>query len=111
MRTIVAAVLTAALAAPALAGPDHALHDEAAELAECMAGVARLAAMAATLPAGDLSRRFAENELRTAVTEAEAGDVDECPALLESAERTLADRPYNLRPGERLRGYGPDDAG
>lgn len=106
MTRILSALLLACLAGPALA---HDAYDEEAELAECVAGVARLREQASALPADDLSRRFAETDLRNALTEAEAGDVDECPILLDRVEQTLRNRPFNLRPGETLRGYGPDD--
>lgn len=76
--------------------------------AACMAAVAEVRDQAAALPAGDPSRRFAEHDLDTALTEMNAGEVEECPGLVENARMTLLKRLYRLRPGERLRGYGPD---
>lgn len=77
----------------------------------CIAEVADLRVRAATLPQGDLSRRFAEHDLDTALREMAAGDVDECPVLIERARHTITTRPYILRPGETLDGYGPDTRG
>lgn len=74
----------------------------------CMASVAAARARAQTMPQGDLSRRFAENHLDTALAEIAAGDVDECHELVARAIRTIRVRPYQLYPGEVLNGYGPD---
>ena len=73
----------------------------------CMASVAAVRARAETMPQGDLSRRFAENDLDTALSEMAAGDVDECHELVARATRTIRVRPYQLHPGEVLDGYGP----
>ena len=81
------------------------------ETQACIAHVADLRARAAALPEGDLSRRFAEHDLDTALSEMAAGDVDECPVLIERALRTISTRPYRLRPGENLDGFGPDTRG
>lgn len=77
----------------------------------CIANVADLRKRAASLPTGDLSRRFAEHDLDTALSEMAAGDVDECPVLIERARHTIETRPYILRPGETLNGYGLDRRG
>ena len=100
----VAGLLVAALSLgpPAFAQPSA--DDEAA----CEADVAATRAEAAAFPAGDPSRRFAEHALATALTEMSAGEVDECPGLVEQARVILTTRPYVLRPGETLHGYGPD---
>ena len=74
----------------------------------CMASVAAARARAETMPQGDLSRRFAENDLDTALAEMAGGDVDECHELIERAIHTIRVRPYRLHPGEVLDGYGPD---
>jgi hypothetical protein len=74
----------------------------------CAAAVAAMRVRAAELPAGDLSRRFAETELASAMAELEAGDPDECEEMVERAGHIVETRPYALRPGEMLHGYGPD---
>lgn len=73
----------------------------------CIASVAAVRARAEMMPQGDLSRRFAENDLDTALTEMAAGDVDECHELVARAIHTIRARPYQLHPGEALDGYGP----
>lgn len=75
----------------------------------CMASVAAVRARAETMPQGDLSRRFAENDLDTALAEIAAGDADECHHFVARAIRTIRMRPYQLYPGEVLNGYGPDN--
>ena len=97
-----AAMLLASASYPARAGDEERA---------CLAAVAAMRERAATLPTGDLSRRFAENDLDTALMEMEAGDVDECPGRVERALHTLTKHPYKLRPGEILNGYGPDTQG
>lgn len=77
----------------------------------CIASVAAVRVRAESLPPGDLSRRFAENDLDTALTEMAAGDVDECHELVARAIHTISARPYRLHPGEVLDGYGPDTRG
>ena len=74
----------------------------------CIAAVRVARARAEALPAEHLSRRFAEHDLRTALLEMEAGDVDECEELVRRAEEAVAQRRYVLRPGQALDGYGPD---
>lgn len=79
------------------------------DAATCSAAVAAMRLRAHALPTGDLSRRFAEHDLDTALTEFAAGDTDECEELVERAAETIATRRYVLRPGEVLDGYGPAD--
>ena len=81
------------LAGPAMAGPE----EEA-----CLAGLALARSYAATLPTGDLSRRFAETELNTAETELNSGEVEECAPAIEHARWIVLARPYRLLPGEVL---------
>lgn len=81
------------LAGPAMAGPD----EEA-----CLAGLASARRYAATLPAGDLSRRFAETELNTAQIELESGEVEDCAPAITHARWIVLARPYRLLPGEVL---------
>ncbi len=73
----------------------------------CVASVAAVRARAEAMPQGDLSRRFAENDLDTALAEMAAGDVDECRELVARAIHTIRVRPYQLHPGEVLDGHGP----
>lgn len=73
----------------------------------CTASVAAVRARAETMPKGDLSRRFAENDLDIALAEMAGGEVDECHKLVARALRTIRVRPYQLRPGEVLDGHGP----
>lgn len=74
----------------------------------CAAAVTAMRVRAAALPAGDLSRRFAEADLANAMAELEAGDPGECEELVEHAAHVIETRPYILWPGEMLHGYGPD---
>jgi len=98
------------LGAVILAGASSAARAGGAEQA-CQASVADLRVRAATLPQGDLSRRFAEHDLDTAMNEMAAGEVEDCPDLVNRARHTIDNRPYILRPGETLDGYGPDTPG
>ena len=82
--------------------------DEAEDAAACEQAVAQAVSLVAALPAEDPSRRFAEADLRTALTEMASGEVDECPELVARAKETIETRPYRLRAGERMDGYGPD---
>lgn len=90
----------------ALGGPAFAEGDGP----RCIAAVEHVRVQAAALPIGDLSRRFAEHELDSALIELGAGDVDECIEFVQRATEIVATRPYVLRPGERLNGYGPEAA-
>ena len=74
-----------------------------------MDSVAAARERAASLPHGDPSRRFAESDLTTALTEMASGEVEECPDLVERALHVIEARPYQLRPGEIMSGYGPAD--
>lgn len=89
-----------------LGSPAYAEDDAKA----CAEAVEHARLQAAALPANDLSRRFAEHDLRTALIELGAGDPDECAELVQRAVEVIATRPYVLRPGERLNGYGPEAA-
>lgn len=80
-------------ASPVWAGP--------AEQA-CLDDLADTRRYAATLPAGDLSRRFAETELNTAETELNAGEVEDCAPAIAHARWIVQVKPYALRPGETL---------
>ncbi len=104
-----ATVLIAALLAAPL-GSARAEADIAADTAAdaCRVTVADLRVRAAFLPANDLSRYVAERELESALRELIAGDVDDCEGMAEHAAQVIETRPYVLRPGEVLDGYGPD---
>lgn len=80
-----------------LAGPALADEEE-----QCRAAIAVARDLAASMPSGDLSRRFAEHELDTAGLEMESGEVDDCPESVSRARHIIATRPYVLRPGEVL---------
>ena len=101
-RSLLGAVILIAAVSSAQAGKEEQA---------CIASVADMRARVAALPAGDLSRRFAENDLDTALSELAAGDADECSKLIERAFHTISTRPYRLYPGETLHGYGPDPQG
>jgi len=113
--TMTSRFLLSAAAVLMLAGPSRPAGAQDAqghiERQACVADVADTRARAAALPPGDLSRRFAEHYLDVAVAEMSAGEVDECPMLVERARHTIRTRPYILRPGETLDGYGPDTRG
>lgn len=96
-------LLAAAALLVAFSGPGQAEEPHA-----CVAAVAAMRIRAAALPDNDLSRRFAETDLRAALDELGAGDPEECEELVEHAGHIIATRPYALRPGEALDGYGPD---
>lgn len=98
-RTLPAVLLLAAAAGPGLAADDAQA---------CAGTVAALRLRAAALPASDLSRRVAERELDQAMLELAAGDAEDCEMIAARAGHTIEARPYVLRPGEILDGYGPD---
>jgi len=79
-----ALLLVAAVAGPAFA-------DEDAET--CRKTVAELRVRAAALPADDLSRRFAERDLDTALLELAAGDGEDCEMAASHAEHAIENRP------------------
>ena len=93
MSKFASAFVLLLLANPVWAGP--------AEQA-CLDELAATRRYAATLPAGDLSRRFAETELNTAETELNAGEVEDCAPAIAHARWIVRAKPYVLRPGETL---------
>ena len=93
MRKFVALAVFIVLASPVWAGPEEQA---------CLAELAAARIYAATLPAGDLSRRFAETELNTAETELNAGEVEDCAPAIAHARWIVRAKPYALRPGETL---------
>ncbi len=93
MSRFVTSTVLLFLAGPAWAGPEEQA---------CLADLAAARTYAATLPAGDLSRRFAETELNTAETELNAGEVEDCAPAIAHARWIVRAKPYALRPGETL---------
>ena len=92
-RLPIVASFLVATASAALAGPEEDA---------CVAKIEAARSFTATLPAGDLSRRYADNQLDTALTEMASGEVDDCDEYVERARYIVEKRPYVLRPGERL---------
>ncbi|MGC2779536.1 MAG: hypothetical protein WA418_28250 [Bradyrhizobium sp.] len=68
----------------------------------CDAAVAEARALAAALPADDVSRYFAERDIQQALVEAGNGEFDDCLEKVESAKLELRERHHSLKPGERL---------
>jgi len=69
----------------------------------CEAAVAQTRALAAALPADDLSRYFAERDLHQAMVEAGNGEFDDCLELAARATDEIRERRHVLQPGERLK--------
>jgi hypothetical protein len=68
----------------------------------CEAAVEQTRALAAALPADDLSRYFAERDLHQAMVEAGNGEFDDCLELAARATDEIKERRHVLQPGERL---------
>jgi ATP:corrinoid adenosyltransferase len=68
----------------------------------CEAAVEQTRALAAALPADDLSRYFAERDLHQAMVEAGNGEFDDCLELAARATDEIRERRHVLQPGERL---------
>jgi hypothetical protein len=68
----------------------------------CEAAVEQTRALAAALPADDLSRYFAERDLHQAMVEAGNGEFDDCVELAARATEEIKERRHVLQPGERL---------
>jgi hypothetical protein len=69
----------------------------------CQAAVEQTRALAAALPADDLSRYFAERDLQQAMVEAGNGEFDDCLELAARATDEIRERRHVLQPGERLK--------
>jgi len=78
-------------------------HDDEPTRETCDAAVAEARAQAATLPADDVSRYFAERDIQQAVVEAGNGEFDDCLERVASARLELRERHHSLQPGERLK--------
>jgi hypothetical protein len=76
---------------------------------DCEAAVGQSRAVAATLPADDLSRYFAERDLHQAMIEAGNGEFDECMEFAARAADELRERRHELPPGETLKILKPDE--
>jgi hypothetical protein len=70
---------------------------------DCEAAVGQTHALAAALPADDLSRYFAERDLHQAMVEAGNGEFDDCVELAARATEEIKERRHTLQPGERLK--------
>jgi cellobiose-specific phosphotransferase system component IIA len=68
-----------------------------------MTAVGEARTLAATLPAGDLSRYFAERDLQQALTEAGNGEFDDCLEWVARAKEEVQERHHTLQPGETLK--------
>ncbi|WP_347379589.1 hypothetical protein [Bradyrhizobium sp. STM 3843] len=68
----------------------------------CEAAVAEARGLAATFPADDISRYFAERHLHQALVEAGNGEFDDCLEAVERATVELREHRHALKPGERL---------
>jgi hypothetical protein len=70
--------------------------------ASCLASVAAARKLAERLPAGDVSRYFAERDLQQAMTEAGNGEFDDCLQWAEEATVEIREHRHTLKPGETL---------
>ena len=68
-----------------------------------MSAVARARDLAASLPAGDASRIFAERDVQQALVEAGNGEFDDCLELAARATVEVREQRHRLRPGETLK--------
>ncbi len=76
---------------------------------DCEIAVGQARTMAATLPANDLSRYFAERDLHQAMVEAGNREFDECMELAARAADELREHRHELPPGETLKILKPDE--
>ncbi|MEK9282563.1 hypothetical protein MTR72_23495 [Bradyrhizobium sp. ISRA442] len=79
---------------PARAEPDRE---------ECELAVKEASALAAALPADNLSRYFAERDLHQAMVEARNGEFDDCLEMAARAVEETRERRHELPPGEKLK--------
>ncbi|CAL79967.1 hypothetical protein BRADO6332 [Bradyrhizobium sp. ORS 278] len=90
------------IAALALSAAGALAHDDEPTKESCEAAVAEARALAASLPADDVSRYFAERDIQQALVEAGNGEFDDCVEKAEQAMLEVRERPHSLKPGERL---------
>jgi len=76
---------------------------------DCDAAVEQARALAAALPADNLSRYLAERELHQALVEAGNGEFDECLEMAARAAEEAKERRHELPPGETLKVLRPDE--
>jgi hypothetical protein len=76
---------------------------------DCDAAVAQARALAAALPADNLSRYFAERDLQQATVEAGNGEFDECLDMAARAAEEVKERRHELPRGETLKVLKPDE--
>jgi hypothetical protein len=76
---------------------------------DCDAAVEQARALAAALPADNLSRYFAERDLQQALVEAGNGEFDECLEMAARAADEAKERRHELPPGETLKVLRPDE--
>jgi hypothetical protein len=76
---------------------------------DCDAAVEQARALAAALPADNLSRYFAERDLQQALVEAGNGEFDECLEMAARAADEAKERRHELPPGETLKVLKPDE--
>ena len=69
----------------------------------CEAAVEQTRALAAALPADDLSRYFAERDLHQAMIEAGNGEFDDCLDMTARATDEIKERRHTSQPGEKLK--------
>lgn len=77
-------------------------HEEEPTQESCDAAVGEARALAASVPASDVSRYFAERDIHQALIEAGNGEFDDCVEKAERAVLELRERHHVLQPGERL---------
>jgi hypothetical protein len=105
LLALVACMVTVAAVSPAACEPDAA--EPTRE--DCVASMDEARALAAALPAEDLSRYFAERHLQQAQTEAGSGEFDECVEYAERATVEIKERRHRLQPGETFKVLRPDE--
>jgi len=97
------------MASLALFGGASAFASEEPTREACDAAVGEARVLAATLPADDGSRYFAERDLQQALVEAGNGEFDDCLEAAARAMDELRERRHRLQPGERLNVLQPNE--
>lgn len=75
----------------------------------CATAMDQARALAAALPAGDLSRYFAERHLHQAMIEANNGEFDDCLEWTARAIDEVKERRHVPQPGETLKVLRPNE--
>jgi hypothetical protein len=76
---------------------------------DCVAAVDQARSLAASLPAEDLSRYFAERHLHQAMVEAGNNEFDECLEYAERATDEVREHRHVLQPGETFKVLQPHE--